>query len=96
MLNRFKDTCTQSLLNKRAAIAKDDPAEEIYELHLEIQEYEKQFKECVKIASYILGKNRELDDFVRNTSELAKFRQQVNANKLEINALNEKLIESEC
>ena len=41
MINRFKDTANTSLLNKRAAIAKEDPAEEIYELHLEIQEFEK-------------------------------------------------------
>ena len=50
MLKQFKEATSQSFLNKRAAIAKEDPTEEIIELHLEIQEYEKQFKECINIA----------------------------------------------
>jgi len=36
MLQRFKENCSQSLLNKRAACAKEDPTEEIIELHLEV------------------------------------------------------------
>jgi len=53
------------MLNKRAALAKEDPTEEIIELHLEVQEFEKEFKECVEIASFMLQKTRELDDTVR-------------------------------
>ena len=36
LLQRHRQTTSQSLLNKRATIAKEDPTEEIIELHLEI------------------------------------------------------------
>ena len=60
------------MLNKRAAIAKEDPTEEIIELHLEVQEFEKEFKECVEIATFMLGKTRELDEFIRSKSHKNK------------------------
>ena len=56
------------MLNKRAAIAKEDPTEEIIELHLEVQEFEKEFKECVEIATFMLTKTRELDEVIRTKS----------------------------
>ena len=36
MLERFQLASKQSILNKRQLAAKNDPREEIYELHLEI------------------------------------------------------------
>jgi len=41
MLLRMKDAASQSILNKRAQIAKADPSEELFDLHLEIQELER-------------------------------------------------------
>ena len=64
LIARFREGSAESLLNKRAAIAKEDPTEELIELHLEIQEHEKQFKELVEIASYMLKKNKEMDELV--------------------------------
>ena len=66
LVERFRVTASQSMLNKRAEIAKEDPTEEIIELHLEVQEFEKEFKECVGIASFMLQKTRELDETVRS------------------------------
>ena len=40
-------------MNKRAKVAKEDPLDEIIELHLEVQEFEKQFKECVEVAGFL-------------------------------------------
>ena len=64
LIARFREGSAESLLNKRAAIAKEDPTEELIELHLEIQEHERQFKELVEIASYMLKKNKEMDELV--------------------------------
>ena len=61
----------EPFLNKRAAVAKEDPTEEIIELHLEIQEFEKHFKECVEIATFMLQKNQELDEIVRSNQNLS-------------------------
>lgn len=36
IISRFKESSSQSLLNRRAACAKEDPTEEIIELHLEV------------------------------------------------------------
>ena len=68
LIERFRATTNQSMLNKRAAIAKEDPTEEIIELHLEVQEFEKEFKECVEIATFMLTKTRELDEVIRTRS----------------------------
>ena len=51
LLQRFREAVGQSLLEKRASAAKEDPAEELIELHLEVQEQERQFRECVEIGS---------------------------------------------
>ena len=59
-------------MNRRASIAKDDPTEEIIELHLEVQEFEKEFKECVEIASFMLQKTRELDEIVNDLNSNSK------------------------
>ena len=40
-------------MNNRQLIAKSDPNEEIYELHLEIQEVERQFRELVDITTLL-------------------------------------------
>ena len=66
LLQRFQEATAQSILNKRTPIAKNDPKEELYELHLEIQEQERQFRECVDISVLILKRNRELSDLVHN------------------------------
>ena len=65
---------TQSLLDRRAHLAKDDPTEELIELHLEVQEFEKQFKECVEIATFLLSKNRQLDELVRSSENLSSMK----------------------
>ena len=62
MIEQFKESAKESLLNKRATVAKEDPTEELIELHFEIQEFEKQFKELVDISAFLVQKNRELDD----------------------------------
>ena len=62
MIEQFKESASESLLNKRATVAKEDPTEELIELHFEIQEFEKQFKELVNISAFLVQKNRELSD----------------------------------
>ena len=62
MIEQFKESAKESLLNKRATVAKEDPTEELIELHFEIQEFEKQFKELVNISAFLVQKNRELSD----------------------------------
>ena len=64
LLKRHQQTTSQSLLNKRAALAKEDPTEEIIELHLEIQEYEKEFKECVEICGMMLTKTKQMEEIL--------------------------------
>ena len=66
MVEQFKEVSKESLLNKRAKIAKQDPSEEIIELHFEIQEFEKQFKELVDISGFLIKKNKELDDVIKS------------------------------
>ena len=72
LIERFRATTGQSLLNKRAAIAKEDPTQELIDVHLEVQELEKEFKECVEIASFILSKTREMDETIRNMDQKSK------------------------
>ena len=62
------------MLDRRAHLAKDDPTEELIELHLEVQEFEKQFKECVEIATFLLSKNRQLDELVRSSDNLSSMK----------------------
>ena len=62
------------MLDRRAHLAKDDPTEELIELHLEVQEFEKQFKECVEIATFLLSKNRQLDELVRSSENLSSMK----------------------
>ena len=62
MIDRFRQNSQESLLNKRATVAKEDPTEELIELHFEIQEFEKQFKEMVEISSFVLKKSKEMDE----------------------------------
>ena len=57
-------------MNKRAAIAKSDPSEELYELHMEIQAFEKQFRECVDISGLVIKKNRDLIEVVKANMDL--------------------------
>ena len=66
MVEQFKEVSKESLLNKRAKIAKQDPSEEIIELHFEIQEFERQFKELVEISGFLIKKNKELDDVIKS------------------------------
>ena len=87
LVQQFKEASSQSLLNKRAAIAKEDPTEEIIELHLEIQQFEKQFKECVEIASYMLDKNRELDQVIHSSANMKSMQSHQNESKQEIATL---------
>jgi len=70
LIERFQVVANQSILNKRQPIAKSDPKEEIYELHLEIQEVERQFRELVDIASLMLRKNRDLGELVGQRQDL--------------------------
>ena len=41
LIDRFRESSAESLLNKRACQAKEDPTEELLELHLEVQELER-------------------------------------------------------
>ena len=41
LVERFRATASQSLLNKRAAIAKEDPAQELIDVHLEVHELDR-------------------------------------------------------
>ena len=66
LIDRFKNSSAESLLNKRASQAKEDPTEELIELHLEIQELERQFKELIDISSYMLKKNKEMDELMNS------------------------------
>lgn len=68
LINKFKESASESLLNKRATHAKEDPTEELIELHLEIQEIEKQFKEVIEISCYMLKKNKEMDEFMSSAA----------------------------
>ena len=68
LINKFKESASESLLNKRASQAKEDPTEELIELHLEIQEIEKQFKEVIEISCYMLKKNKEMDEFMSSAA----------------------------
>lgn len=83
------------MLNKRANIAKEDPTEEIIELHLEVQEFEKQFKECVEIASFMLQKTRELDELVRAMQKKTPASLESSRKAQEIASLREQLREQE-
>jgi hypothetical protein len=78
-------------LNKRAAIAKSDPSEELYELHLEIQAFEKQFRECVDISGQVIKKNRTLLETLLAQIDPSFAEQQSNARIVEISGLNEKI-----
>ena len=66
LIAKFKESASESLLNKRASQAKEDPTEELIELHLEIKEIEKQFKEVIEISSYMLKKTKEMDKVIRS------------------------------
>ena len=72
MINSFNKTLAKSLLDKRQAVAKSDPREEIVELHFEIQEYERQFKECVEIAQFCLESSKELRQIVDSNEALSQ------------------------
>ena len=39
-----------------------------------MQEFEKQFKECVEIATFLLSKNRQLDELVRSSENLSSMK----------------------
>ena len=91
LLTRFKEDSSQSILNKRAAIAKSDPSEELYELHLEIQAFEKQFRECVDISGHVIKKNRTLLETLLAQIDPSFAEQQSNARIVEISGLNEKI-----
>ena len=93
LLARFKEHSSQSILNKRQAIAKNDPQEELYELHLEIQAFEKQFRECVDISGLVIKKNRDLLEIVKAKTDLSFAEEQANIRKVEISGLNEKVQE---
>ncbi len=93
LLDRFKQDSSQSILNKRQAIAKNDPQEELYELHLEIQAFEKQFRECVDISGLVIKKNRDLLENLKAKTDLSFAEEQTNNRKVEISGLNEKVQE---
>lgn len=57
---------------KRAPVAKEDPTEEIIELHLEVQDLEKQFKECVDIGTFILRQYKEQEEINRQRNDESK------------------------
>ncbi len=90
LLTRFKEDSSQSILNKRVAIAKSDPSEEVYELHLEIQAFEKQFRECVDISGIVIKKNRDLLQIVTAKSDPSFAEQQSNDLKIEVQRVTEK------
>ena len=87
LIDRFKESSAESLLNKRASQAKEDPTEELIELHLEIQELERQFKELIEISCYMLKKNKEMDELmggVRTSNDTGGRRQTQNGkNKID-------------
>ena len=60
----MREQSQESLLNKRATVAKEDPTEELIELHFEIQEFERQFKELLEISGFLLKKNKDMDDLL--------------------------------
>ena len=95
LIENFRNTCSESLLNKRAKVAKEDPLDEIIELHLEVQEFEKQFKECVEVAGFLCQKTAELDDMVRSSRDASSMQQTSHEHRRELNVLNEKLREQE-
>ena len=41
-------------------------------MHLLALEFEKEFKECVEIAAFMLSKTRELDENIRSLHEKSK------------------------
>ena len=77
LVERFRAVASQSLLNKRAAIAKEDPTQELIEVHFEVQELEREFKECVEIAAVMLTKTRELDENIRDMDQKNKSKGQL-------------------
>ena len=93
LLDRFKQDSSQSILNKRQAIAKNDPQEELYELHLEIQAFEKQFRECVDISGLVMKKNRDLLEILKAKTDLLFAEEQANNRKVDTSGLNEKVRE---
>ena len=62
MLEKFNDYLSVSLLNRRAQDAKEDPTEELIAVHMDIEEMEKQFQQCVEIAMFLNQKNCEMTD----------------------------------
>ena len=62
MLEKFNDYLSTSLLNRRASEAKDDPTEELIAVHMEIEEMEKSFQQCVEIALFLNQRNAEMTD----------------------------------
>ena len=48
-------------MTKRSAMQKEDATEELIDVHIDIQNMERQFKECVEIGTFLLKKNKELE-----------------------------------
>ena len=104
MLEKFNDYLSVSLLNRRAQDAKEDPTEELIAVHMDIEEMEKQFQQCVEIAMFLNQKNCEMTDeyfnldsqrkkdkskFERNRSSAINLEQQVSDLKLKLADAND-------
>ena len=40
---------------------KDDPTDELIDVHIDIQNMEREFRECVEIGTFLLKKNKEME-----------------------------------
>ena len=62
MIAKFQGVLSTPLLNKRAEVGNDDPAEELIALHLEIKDLESQFQQSVEIGEFLIRKNKEVQE----------------------------------
>ena len=80
ILERFKLHTKHSILDKREHTAKADAKEEVYELHLEIQELERNFREILDVAGLVMRKNRDVSELLNQRRDV-KMAQQVSLQK---------------
>ena len=96
LLRQCKDSLKTPFMTRRVPLQKEDPTEELIDIHIDIQNLERQFKECVEIGTFLLKKNREVEAECANMQQKLStyITQGVNANQQEI-TIQEKFTQQE-
>jgi hypothetical protein len=61
LLSKCKESLKTPMMTRRADVQKDDPTDELIDVHIDIQNMEREFRECVEIGTFLLKKNREME-----------------------------------